>query len=357
MLPPVDDAVLQSNPNFAALYSTLTTVVLNPDGSSKNDAAAKESATVKEELKRHRLQAAKQHLLAHAIATTTPTPPEARPALPVPALSRRAKSQPPAATRQDRNAADLPAPLLDLLLLLPPLLATPPPSLPPESVSLLLTSPPLSDFPSLLPQLAALVSSTLHTSAVHLARIVSPTTNPSFVHRTIPALPSHATSLAQAAAERTAAVTRARLAAATALTALLHKQADVLAQLVRALEAKHGPVARSLEFRAGEAALVAQRQAADAETALWTARRDTYSPDAARALANYAAHLRDARTRLAEAVRSRQGELEEYGVEGGDEAGPRPGKERTMREMARVYREMGKQADDVRGDLERLGRA
>jgi hypothetical protein len=42
MLPPVDKAVLQNNPQFAALYNTLTTVILNPDGSTKHDPASKE---------------------------------------------------------------------------------------------------------------------------------------------------------------------------------------------------------------------------------------------------------------------------------------------------------------------------
>jgi len=37
MLPPVEEAVLQNNPDFAALYSTLTTAVLNPDGTTKDD--------------------------------------------------------------------------------------------------------------------------------------------------------------------------------------------------------------------------------------------------------------------------------------------------------------------------------
>lgn len=37
MLPPVEEAVLQNNPEFAALYSTLTTAVLNPDGTTKDD--------------------------------------------------------------------------------------------------------------------------------------------------------------------------------------------------------------------------------------------------------------------------------------------------------------------------------
>lgn len=47
MLPPVEEAVLQSNPEFAALYSTLSTVILNPDGTTKNDPSAKERQAVR----------------------------------------------------------------------------------------------------------------------------------------------------------------------------------------------------------------------------------------------------------------------------------------------------------------------
>lgn len=37
MLPPVEESVLQSNPEFAALYNTLTSAILNPDGTTKDD--------------------------------------------------------------------------------------------------------------------------------------------------------------------------------------------------------------------------------------------------------------------------------------------------------------------------------
>lgn len=47
MFPPVDEAVLQSNPNFALLYTKLTKAVLNPDGTTKDSPAAKERAAVK----------------------------------------------------------------------------------------------------------------------------------------------------------------------------------------------------------------------------------------------------------------------------------------------------------------------
>lgn len=44
MLPPVKDAVLVANPNFAALYKTLTTRILEPDGSTQKDLAQAERA-------------------------------------------------------------------------------------------------------------------------------------------------------------------------------------------------------------------------------------------------------------------------------------------------------------------------
>ncbi len=313
-----------------------------------------------QELNEYRLKAAKQHLLTDAISNLSPQAEQPKHA-PAPSLTRRPRplSQPQAAS----SITGLPAPLLDLLLLLPPLLTTSS-ELPPESTALLLANPPLCDLPSHLPQLAILVSASLHSSAVHLARMANPSTNPSYVHRSIPALSTHAASLASTIAERKAELTRARLAAAAELSALLQEQTAVLSQLLRALEAKHGPIARSLEFRATEASLTAQRQEAEAETALWLARRDAYPPEAARALANYANHLRDAKGRLGEAMQTLRGELEAYGVVGsgtgdGDADGARGGgsKEKVMREMARVYRDMSRQMEEVRGDLERLGRA
>ncbi|KAH6848413.1 hypothetical protein B0I37DRAFT_446494 [Chaetomium sp. MPI-CAGE-AT-0009] len=362
MLPPVDKTVLQSNPEFASLYSKLTNSVLNPDGSTKNGPGTKERKAVTEELNEYRLRAAKQHLLVDAISNANPQSLQITHAPAAPSLTRRPRPQQQATAS---TPTELPPALLDLLILLPPLLNAQS-ELTPESTALLLSSPPLSDFPTHLPQLARLVSTTLHTSAVHLARAANPSTNPSYVHRSIPALPTYAASLASTVAERKAELTRARLAATTELTALLREQTAVLGQLLRALEAKHGPIARALEFRATEAALTAQRQEAEAEAALWAARRDTYTPEAARALASYARHLRDARGRLTEAVHTLRGELEAYGVveaaaggEGDTTAagGTRGGKEKVMREMARVYREMGRQVEEVRSDLERLGQA
>lgn len=42
MLPPIDDSLLQANPNFALLYKRLTATLLNPDAST-NDADSPEA--------------------------------------------------------------------------------------------------------------------------------------------------------------------------------------------------------------------------------------------------------------------------------------------------------------------------
>jgi len=196
-----------------------------------------------------------------------------------------------------------------------------------------------------------------------LARIANPTTNPSYLHRSIPSLAAQTAALQQSVERAKADLTRARLETSTALMGLLGENTSALAALIRALEAKHSTVARSLELRAAETAQGAQRAEIDALAALAEARRAVYPPDAQAALRSYADHLRDGKMRLHEDIRTLEAELEAYGVAvhgeededggcGGDEA-----KERAMREMARVKKEMMKQMKEAKADLARLGKA
>lgn len=163
-------------------------------------------------------------------------------------------------------------------------------------------------------------------------------------------MPSSLAALRTASAAAEQSLAAARLRALAALTGLLQTYTSSLAHLVRSLEAKHGVIARSLDLRAAAVSLDAQRAAASASHTARAIYKDIYTPDAVAALRNYAAHLRDAQVRIGERIRGLQAELGEYGVSvpGGE------GKEATMREMARVYRQMGRQMGDVRGDLDRL---
>ncbi|KAM4059283.1 hypothetical protein HRG_007858 [Hirsutella rhossiliensis] len=345
MLPPVDDDVLRDHPEFANLYSTLTNVMLNPDASTKHDPAAKERAAVREELDKLRLSTAKHHLLERAIATASPPEPKPKPRSTSSSSSNQLRQQ----RRPETGTAELPESLLDLLLVLPPLLDADA-SLPQDSAALLLSSPPLSDLDSLLPPLATLVSSNLHSWALSLARLTHPTTNPSYLHRHIPSLPKDYADLVDSLFAARQSLAAARLRALASLTQLFRCYTQSLVHLVRSLEAKHGVLARSVELRASDVSLRAQRTELEATHAAHRVAKELYSPQAVAALRSYANHLKDAKLRTAERVRSLQTELAEYGVgAAGDE-----GKEKTMREMARVYHGMRRQIEDVKQDLDRL---
>ncbi|RBR10652.1 uncharacterized protein FIESC28_09358 [Fusarium coffeatum] len=353
MFPPVEESVLQNNSDFANLYKKLTNVVLNPDGSTQNDPRAKERASVREELERRRLISAKQHLLTCAISTATPssTPPATRASsrLRVPqgqqAGDSRSQQQ-----QQQQQQPSLPEPLLDLLIVLPPLLDANNPPLPQDTLQLLFAHPPLSELETLLPTLAPIIASNLRTWALGLARIAHPSTNPSFLHRHIYTLPSTLSSWRSDLAAAETELSSHRLRSLAALATLLQTATNALSLLVRALEVKHGVIARSLELRAAEVSLHARRHDADAAIAAASVRRAVYTPEAITALKNYGAHLRDAKMRGEERVRGLTAELGEYGVGVDGEEG----KEKKMKEMSRVYREMTRQMDDVKRDLDRL---
>ncbi|ERS97628.1 hypothetical protein HMPREF1624_05799 [Sporothrix schenckii ATCC 58251] len=380
MLPPVDEAVLRNNPDFAALYKTLTTVILNPDGSTKAHVNAKEQAAVKEKAKEARLRAAKNHILVQAISSIAAPPPASETAGAAEgkiggAAARRAARggtvpRPAPLVPPPKPANDLPPDLVDLLMLLPPLLqlANGPESssssastLSGEDVELLLSTPPFTSLPQHLPRIASLVSENLQTAARGLARVMNPTTNPSYLHRAVPGLPAQVVALQKAIVDTRIKLAAERHATATALLALLDLHAANLTSLIRALEAKHGPVARSLELRAAEVSLAAQAGDVDAQATRAAAVRTVYPPEAVTALRNYASHLRDSKMRLEETIRERKALLREYGIDvdadDGETDEKTKSKGRTMREMARVYREMGQQVEDVRNDLARLGRS
>ncbi|KAK4460114.1 hypothetical protein QBC42DRAFT_333392 [Cladorrhinum samala] len=352
MIPPVEDSVLQNNPQFAALYTTLTTEILNPDGSTRKDPAAKKRAAVRKQLDKHRLQQAKETIIIDALSTLTVKPGDLKPSAPT--ISRRAtRSQQPTTHQptQQQLLPSIPLPLLDLIHLLPGFLSPAPhSSISPSSLALLLSSPPFSQLPTLLPTLSPLLSGALHSHALSLTRLALPATNPSFLHRSVASLPTHVSTLLDGILSRKASLTKSRLAVASRTSVLLSDQVALLARLVKSLEGKHGPVARSLEYRAAEAGLEAEKQSLEVGAALQGVRREVYSPEVVRALTNYAGHLKDARGRLTEKIKGLELELESYEA-GGEE------KERKMREMARVWREMSGRIEDVRGDLERLGRA
>lgn len=142
---------------------------------------------------------------------------------------------------------------------------------------------------------------------------------------------------------------------------MLRQHSAALALAIRALEAKHGAVARALELRGISAAQDAAKAEVRALEALAGTRRAVYPDEGVRALERYRQHVRDSEVRIGEGLRGSMAELEKYGVfvvdgkDGGLEV-REDKKGRTMREMARGYREVEGQIREVTADLQRLGR-
>ncbi|KAI1820904.1 hypothetical protein F4861DRAFT_34611 [Xylaria intraflava] len=376
MPPFVDDSVLTKNPGFEKLYNNLTTSILNADASTKIDPSADRRDAVRQELKVYRLKAARVHLLCTAISTaisdqTPQLKQEEQQRLQRPQHGRvKPRGQPQA---QAPQTPPLPADLVQLLLLIPAFLNNAS-TLPPSSVARLLSSPPFTDLPTHFPRILDLVSSRLTAQAKTLARVLSPTTNPSYIHRVIPTLPAITNTLVSDLDQsKTQQLSRARLAATASFTRYLRQHTEALTLLLHALEAKHGPVAKSSELRALATSTEAQTWATAAEAMLWETRQLAYPPDARAALANYRQHLRDAGRRLEDGALVREVELADYGVAVDKDASSsssspqdvrshRRGrsraadenKERTLREMARVWREMETRLREIQGDLHRL---
>ncbi|ODA81523.1 hypothetical protein RJ55_00022 [Drechmeria coniospora] len=302
-LPPIDSKVLQENPGFAKLYSTLTNVILHPDGSTAHIPALRERAVVQEELHSHRLRAASHHLIECAIGTAAPPVPNPR--------GPRPSSQPERhhQWRDGRDLPELPEPLLDLLLMLTALLGAAD-SLSYDSVELLLSSPPLSDLESLLPDLTALISSSLHASALSLAQLAFTSTNQPRQNQIIPSLPGCHAALQQTHSNAQHSLTKAHLRALSTCRSLLGVYTQCLTSLTRSLEAKHGVIARSLELRASNVSLLARHTVVEAKNAYTTLGSELYSPEAMAALQNYAAYLNKAKAQVSRRLRSLQAELE-----------------------------------------------
>ncbi|KAK3396890.1 hypothetical protein B0T20DRAFT_470512 [Sordaria brevicollis] len=393
MLPPIDSSILENNPQFANLYKGLTELLLNEDGSTKlppNNPVAQERKAVTDELNKYRLKAAEETLLIHALSTTSPDPkpiPEepSQPNLTSPAIPgglgvqrrfdtsrlRQTQSQPPLPPTVPNH---LKQPLTDLLLLLPSFLSldfsSPDPPLDLESLTLLLTSPPISQLPILLPYLSPLLSATLHSHATHLCNLARlshpsittslPSTTPT--NRLLTQLPTKISTLVSSTLPQLHShLLKSRLATAEQLRSLLSSYTTAISQLIKTLEAKHGPIARSLEFKASETSLLAQKSQLEAELSLLGVKKEVYTPEVRKALQNCGEWMANEKRRVEGEIERGRGLLRGYGVgvgvgEGdeGDREGDRE-KEKVMREIARVYGEMEREVDVVRRDLERLG--
>ncbi|KAL3421893.1 hypothetical protein PVAG01_06049 [Phlyctema vagabunda] len=337
MLPPVEEAVLQSNPKFAILHSTLSKTILDSSGATRIHAAQKDRDVVSESLKVARTRAARLYLLRSAVCGLDLAPPS---------TSSRSSSSSITPAQATQNA--LPNELVELILLLSSRLSKS--NISKSSEALLESTEPWVLLPSYIPHISNLVSSHLHTQALALARIVSPTSNASFMHRQIPKLTPAIEELQREISRKKLELEENRTRLVSQTTTLLGLYSMAITFIIHILEQnKHGAIARNARTRAEYLGLSAQKEEVDSRILVAKGMKLLYTDEVTNALSNYMLNLRDAKERLKERKKDLERQLWGYGVGRDDRT-----KERTMKEIARVYTEMMRETEEVGRDLKRL---
>lgn len=135
------------------------------------------------------------------------------------------------------------------------------------------------------------------------------------------------------------------------LLTIYHLCTSLIIQILES--SKHGSLSRHIKAKAEYLGARGKELRYEAEEKKSKGERMVYTEDVKQALGNYMKELRDGIERLRERRRDAERTLWGYGVgrkqgEGGEE------KERTMKEIARVYGELIKEVKEVGKDVERL---
>jgi hypothetical protein len=117
---------------------------------------------------------------------------------------------------------------------------------------------------------------------------------------------------------------------------------------------KHGSIARHIKTKTEYLSLSAQQIALEVKEKKVRGERMVYTDEVKGALGSYMDNLRSGRERLSERRREAERVLWGYGVGRQEEDGGTAGKEKMMREIARVYGELAKEVGEVGRDVERL---
>lgn len=202
-----------------------------------------------------------------------------------------------------------------------------------------------------LPHISTIIASHLHTRALLLSRILSPTTNPSYLHRTIPKVCPMVNNLQTQITNQTAALAKRRIS-------LVNKTLQVVEQYQRAIEltvshleqTTHGTFSEHIKAKSEYISVQALSVSLLVKEKETSARQLVYTKQVQRALGNYAQHLRVEKERINERTREAERILWGYGV-GRDDGGE---KEKVMREIARMYGIMKDEIESVERDVGRL---
>lgn len=329
MLPPLEETVLHLNPQFAALRSHLSTHLLGYHGQT---ICYPRDETLAQNLTSAQIRELKRNILVYSLRSTD-----------------IAEAIASAKLNLKHVALNEPNALTEVLLLLATGLCSPVG----RSEKPLSSREALPSFQAHLHRIGVALGATIHTTALSLCRLVNPQTNPSYLHRQIPALHQHCRLLQRHIAEQKAVLDATRARLGTLASRLLVRYHDNHALVVSHLEhTKHGSIARNGRSKTEHLALQAQEVAEKAREKCEDAEKIIYTGVARQALEAYLVELRVAEERLGERGREAKRVLSAYGI--GTNGVLASEKEKRMRETARVYGELLKELEGVKRDMKKL---
>ena len=272
----------------------------------------------------------------------------------LPMTEEKRSSRPSRASKTSMTETTLPPDVIELIILLTLQLTT---TLSSKDATLLQNSDTYLSLPNHVTSISSLLSTYLTKAALPLTRLLHPTTNSSFLHRNIPQLPNTVSALRSQLTSDRQSLTSSRLALTPLALQVLHLYTLCTQSTIRCLETtKHGHLSRHSKTSASLLSLQSQATLLDIKKTSLIARGVVYTPEVRQALRVYGEHLRDGRARLGMRGRDAQRVLRGYGVvqRGEEQDEEEMIKERTMKEIARVWGEMETQVEGVRRDIERL---
>jgi hypothetical protein len=320
MIPPISPDVHSSNPQFAALHKTVTTKYLDQDASTKSINTS--HRPIEEQSQKQLTEKTKENILTQALRDV--------------ALSKA----------QD----DLPDELRELIYIISIYLITTP-ALTPSQAQLLCLE--IERLNGILPTISKLLSEELQAQHTHLHSLAkSSTTKDSDGDKLSRyTLQVHLKdNLTHLNALQKSTIPAATITLINSLTTLLslHTQHLTL-QLTHLSRYTHGTLSRHTLSKSSHLNTISQALASKIQILGLEARRSTYSAQTQVALANYATHL-DGLTRDFDArIRTLEDELRLYA-----DCDGRGGK--TMEELGRRYDDVLREIEEVKGDVERLGK-
>lgn len=134
----------------------------------------------------------------------------------------------------------------------------------------------------------------------------------------------------------------------TTLLSIYHLAVTLVIKILE--QTKHGSLSRYAKTKAEYLSANAKQVVLETKEKSIRGEKMLYTPEVAAALRNYMVNLKDGQKRLEERERGGRRQLWGYGVGRGDGRD----KEKTMKEIARVYGELIKECREVGRDVERL---